>query len=404
MGSAHLRLGGLQLGHETPQVGGRARELLLRLAGRGLGPRDIQPPLEGLQLFHQAGHVHRHRAADPYRADQLGEIADDLQLLGLVAGNEQEGGVDLRDAGELGEGVALLPELLQGRGAGQRGEAGAPGRSEDPALPHHGLRARGLEVQEVVVEVHVADGPQREDGQEGGDGEHRAGMPGDLIHEGDVHALQPHGPGYGGNGALVPSVHDHEHRGKHGDHGHPGEQDGSAGDEPQLLESPEVRQHEDVERSRGGDGRQQHAGAAARGGDLDGLAQAPPQEQLLLVAEEEVDAVVDADPDDDGDEHHREERQVPDYQGGHPDGPAQAHGEHDEHQHRLAHPHEGDEEEAQGEGEGEHGGVLAVAEGGRHLVVGQGGLPGHPHLDVGEVARGGRRPWRGCPRWPRGRR
>ena len=97
--------------------------------------------------------------------------------------------------------------------------------------------------------------------------------------------------------------------------------------------------------------------------------QAAPEEQLLLVAEEEVDAVVDADADHDRDEHHREERQVPDHQRGDPDRPAEAHGEDQQHEHRLAHTDEGQEQQGERQREREQGGALTVPEGRHHLVV-----------------------------------
>ena len=123
---------------------------------------------------------------------------------------------------------------------------------------------------------------------------------------------------------------------------------------PELLDAPEVGEAQHVEGAGGGHRAEQHAGAAASRGDLEGLPEAAAQEQLLLVAEQEVDAVVDADPDHDRDEHHREQRQVPDHQGRDPDRPAQADGQDDEHEHRLAHAQEGHEQQAERERERQH--------------------------------------------------
>ena len=65
--------------------------------------------------------------------------------------------------------------------------------------------------------------------------------------------------------------------------------------------------------------------------------------------------------------------------------PAQADRQHAEHQDRLPHAHEGEDHHEEGQGEGQHGGNLAVAEGGRHLVVGEHRRPRDPGLDGGVV-------------------
>jgi hypothetical protein len=182
----------------------------------------------------------------------------------------------------------------------------------------------------------------------------------------------------------VVAVHEHEDRGEQGHHADPGDQDGQARDQPQLLDAAEVGEHEHEERPGRGQGPDQHAGAGAGRGQLEGLAQVAAQEDLLLVTEEVVDPVVDADADHDRDEHDREQGQVADHQGDHPHGQRERDREHPQHQHRLAHPHEGEGHDHQGEREGQHVGDAAVVEGRGHLVVGERGGPGHPRLHVRE--------------------
>ena len=133
-------------------------------------------------------------------------------------------------------------------------------------------------------------------------------MAGDPIDERDVDALEADRAWDGHAHAIeAPAVHEHEHGREEEHHRHPRQQQRGARDEAELLQTPEVREHEDEERGGGRDRAQQDAGAAAHGGDLDGLAQVAAEEQLLLVAKEIVDAVVDADADHDRDEHHREQ-------------------------------------------------------------------------------------------------
>ena len=90
------------------------------------------------------------------------------------------------------------------------------------------------------------------------------------------------------------ALEEHEQRGQHGQHPEKREQDARAGDEAELGEAPEIGDHEQEERRRGGEGRRDDrlAGAGERGdgGVLRGEAALP----LFGVAGVVVDAVVDA--------------------------------------------------------------------------------------------------------------
>ncbi len=212
-------------------------------------------------------------------------------------------------------------------------------------------------------------------------------MTGDALHQRHVDRLQRDGARHAAARAVgVASVHQHECGREDRHHHEPGEQDGRARDEAQLLHPAEVGEAQHVEGGRRRDCAEQHPGPGTSGRDLERLPEVAAEEQLLLVAEEEVDAVVDADTDDDRDEHHREQRQVADDQRGHADRPAQAQREDRQHDERLAHPQEGDEQQSQREAEGQVGAPLAVVEGRGHLVIGQGRLAGDADVDVGELA------------------
>ena len=68
-----------------------------------------------------------------------------------------------------GKGGHLRAKVGERSRARERAVAGATGR-QHPLLPDHRLRARRLQVQQVVVEVDAAEGEQRE---HGGDGRRR---------------------------------------------------------------------------------------------------------------------------------------------------------------------------------------------------------------------------------------
>ena len=75
-----------------------------------------------------------------------------------------------------------------------------------------------------------------------------------------------------------------------------------------------------------------------------------------------------------------------DDEGRHAERPAEAQREHEQHQQGFAETEEAHEEETERQREGDERRVLAVAERGGHLVVGERGLAGDTHLDVRELA------------------
>jgi hypothetical protein len=130
----------------------------------------------------------------------------------------------------------------------------------------------------------------------------------------------------------VAAVHQHEQGREQRDHGEAREQDRHARDEAELLDPLELGQHEDQERAARGERAHRHRRPGPGGGQLEGLDEVAPEEDLLLVAEQDVDPVVDADPDHDRDEHDREDREVAHDEGGDAHRPHEADVQHDEEQ------------------------------------------------------------------------
>ncbi len=362
-------------------------ELRLGLALRRLVRRDAEAALERFEGGDEPAEVHGCRPAHPDGRDQRGEVPDDLELRGLVLGNEQQHRVHFRDAPERPEGRVLAPKLVERVRAREGRKPGPPCGRQDALLPRDGFGAVGLQVEQVVVEPNILKTPRRDAGQGDRHDRHRLRVGDEPLDERHVDTLErDRARDRTGRPARMAPVHEDERRREHGHHREPGEQEGGARDEAELAHAPEVGEPQDVEGAGRRHGAQQHAWAAARGGDFDRLPEVAAEKQLFLVAEQEVDAVVDADADHDRDEHHREEREVPDHQGRDADRPAEARGEDGDHHHGLADAQERDEHEPEREGEGQHRRTPAVAEGRDHLVVLERGLAGHPDRDVGEVA------------------
>ena len=303
--------------HEGRRLLTDVRELGGKLVA-GLGRDDVEPPLDVGERLSQPIEIDRARSTDPDRGDERREALDDGGLLPLPIRDHAHHRVDLGDRGQALERPLLRPELIERGGGGQRIESRAAGAGEDAPLPNDGLCALGLQIQEVVIEVERRQGPEGEARGDPGGHEHGDGVVRDPVEDGDVDPLdllcaRPVRAG----ARQVMAIDDHEHRGEQGHHAEPGEQDGRARDEAELLDPPEVRQHQDVEGACGRERADQHAGSGTPRGELEGLAQAAAQKDLLLVAEEIVDAVVDPDADHDRDEHHREDAQMPDRQRDH---------------------------------------------------------------------------------------
>src|SRR4030095_15139993 len=165
---AHLRVALADLHDQASQILGDQLELAPNLAFGGFVGRDVEAGLERLERAGQPRRVHLRRAADLDRRDQRREVSDDLELLRLVLGDQEQYRVDLGNALERAETVGLLAKLVQAVRAGQRREARAPRRREDALFPDDRLGAEGLEVEQVVVELDVAEAPRGYDGQGGG--------------------------------------------------------------------------------------------------------------------------------------------------------------------------------------------------------------------------------------------
>ena len=178
-------------------------------------------------------------------------------------------------------------------------------------------------------------------GEEDGRHEHALRVMAEPLQQRHPDLLQLQRPGSGSPGpAGVAAVHEHQEGGKERHHGEPGQHDAGAGDEAELFDAAEVGQRQDVEGPGGRQRSQEHPRAGPCRGELQGLLEVSPEEELLLVPEEEVDAVVDPDSDDDGDEHHGEDREVADEQRDDAQRPAEAQREHGEHRTRGHEPPE----------------------------------------------------------------
>ena len=384
---AHLGIALTDLPDEPAEIFGDELELLPDVAFGGFVARDVEAALERFERGGELGRVDRGRAADPDRRDQRRKVADDLELLGLVLGNEEQHRVDFGDARQGMERLVLLAQLVEGVRARKRGEAGASGRRENALLPDDGLGPRRLEIEQVVVELDIAQAPRRDRRQGGGHDQHGLRVRNQPLDERHVHALERDGArDRAGRAPGVSTVDEDQDRREHGHHREPGKDDRGARDEPELAHAAEVSQPQDVEGTGGGDGAEQHARPGPSGGDLDRFLEVPSEEELLFVAEEKVDSVVDADANHDRDEHHREQREVPDHERGDPDRPAEAQGEHQQHQHRLAEADERRQQEPEGQREGQQGRALAIVEGGDHLVVLERRLAGDPDRHLWELA------------------
>ena len=117
---------------------------------------DVDALPERLQRPRDAADDYRRRRTDPKRRDQRPDVADDLRFRDLLVGDEEQRGVDARHRRQPFKRIALLLELGQRPRRRQRRIARTAVRIHDLSLPDHGLRATGLEVQQVVVESHHA--------------------------------------------------------------------------------------------------------------------------------------------------------------------------------------------------------------------------------------------------------
>src|SRR5439155_12434737 len=202
-----------------------------------------------------------------------------------------------------------LAELAERAGGRERDEARAARGAENALLPVDRLGAARLEVEEIVVEADAAQRDERDRAGHGGESDDDPRMPSDPRDE-------PHGLRPGFTSPLdMPAARDEHEGGEERHHREPGKDDRGPGDEAELPDAGEVRQHEHVERARRRERAAQHSGSRAHRGRLERLPRRAAEATLLVVAEEQVDAVVGAEADDDRDEHDREDREMTDHEG-----------------------------------------------------------------------------------------
>jgi hypothetical protein len=86
---------------------------------------DVDPALQCSQRRDEPVDVDRHRTTDAHWRDERRKIANELHLLGLLVGDEEQRRVDLGHGPEAPERLLLAPQLLQ-RGGGRRHPEYAP--------------------------------------------------------------------------------------------------------------------------------------------------------------------------------------------------------------------------------------------------------------------------------------
>src|SRR2546428_13464605 len=94
-------------------VRARRGEPPLRVARWRLAGGDVEAPLEGLEGGDQPVDVHGLGPRHPHRRHDRREVADDLLLLWLIIGDEEQREVDPSDAAERAERIMLTPDLVE---------------------------------------------------------------------------------------------------------------------------------------------------------------------------------------------------------------------------------------------------------------------------------------------------
>ena len=335
--------------------------------------REIQPALQGVECRDEPIQIERAWRTHADAVRHGSQALEQRQLLGLAIRHHREHALDVRDGGQALERPLLRLELRDRPGRRERGEPGAARAGGDLPLPDHRLGAVRLEIQQVVIEAHPRRGPQRGSGHQ-----HRGGDDGlRIAHEpfqrGDVARVmrsrraRAAGDRHESRG-LPPAVDQQQGRGKDGQHRQKREKDRGAGDEPELADAAKLGDGQDVEGRGGGEGAEEHAGAASHRGALERVGESPTEHTLFPIPEQEVNAVVDPDADDDRDEHHRVDREMADEQRDDAHRPAEAHREHGEHRARGHEPPEREHEQTEREDQGQDTGDLTVPGGGAQLV------------------------------------
>src|SRR5207245_11751306 len=184
---------------------------------------------------------------------------------------------------------------------------------------------------------------------------------------------------------LPPPVDEQHGRRKNGEHRQEREKDRSAGDEAEVADALELRDGQDVEGHRGGEGTEQNPGAAARRGALERTDERETEYPLFPIPEQEEDAVVTPEADDDRDEHHGKDRELSDEQRDDAQRPSQAQREHDEHRARGREPSKREHQQAEREEKRQDTGDLAVPCGGAQLVTEERGRSRDAGLDRWEL-------------------
>ena len=114
---AHRAVRLAQAHHQLGDVVAQRGEPPLGVAGGRLAGRDVEAPLQRLERAEEPVDVHRLRPRHAHGRHDRREVANDLLLLRLVVGDEEQRGVDLGHAAEGAERVLLAPELVEGGGA-----------------------------------------------------------------------------------------------------------------------------------------------------------------------------------------------------------------------------------------------------------------------------------------------
>ena len=132
--------------------------------GRG-GVRGLrEPPVQARERLDEGVDVEAWRRTDDDVVDDGGDASEKRKLFFLARRKQGQRALHVRHGGQPLERHLLGAQLLDRAGRRQGGEARAAGRRRDLLFPDDGLRVRGLQVQEVVVEAHARRRPQGDRG------------------------------------------------------------------------------------------------------------------------------------------------------------------------------------------------------------------------------------------------
>ena len=104
------------------------------------------------------------RRTDDDVVDDGGDASEKRELFFLARRKQGQRALHVRHGGQPLERRLLGAQLLDRTGRRQGGEARTAGGRRDLLFPDDGLRVRGLQIQEVVVEAHAWRRPQGDRG------------------------------------------------------------------------------------------------------------------------------------------------------------------------------------------------------------------------------------------------